>query len=77
LEEGVIQRNDAQERVEEFWMGALRRAVLEGDVSHGSVMAGQSVGLVEKIMPVRDILGELVRETEAELQRVRDALGES
>jgi enoyl-[acyl-carrier protein] reductase II len=77
LEEGAIQRNDAQERVEEFWMGALRRAVLEGDVSHGSVMAGQSVGLVEKIMPVRDILGELVRDTEAELQRVRDALGES
>ena len=55
-------------------MGALRRAVIEGDVSHGSLMAGQSVGLVDKIMPVADILQELVRDTEAELQRVHDAL---
>jgi hypothetical protein len=37
-------------------------------------MAGQSVGLVDKIMPVADILKELVRDTEAELRRVRDAL---
>jgi hypothetical protein len=37
-------------------------------------MAGQSVGLVDKIMPVQDILEELARNTEAELQRVRDAL---
>jgi enoyl-[acyl-carrier protein] reductase II len=74
LDEGSIQRNDAQEKVEEFWMGGLRRAVIDGDVSHGSLMAGQSVGLVNKIMPVADILEELARDTEAELQRVRDAL---
>jgi enoyl-[acyl-carrier protein] reductase II len=74
LDEGAIQRTDAQERVEEFWMGALRQAVIEGDVSYGSLMAGQSVGLVERIMPVAEILEELVRDTEAELQRVRDAL---
>jgi len=75
LDEGTIQRNDAQERVEEFWMGALRRAILEGDVLYGSLMAGQSVGLVEKIMPVAEILEELVRDTESELQQVRKALG--
>ncbi len=74
LDEGSIQRNEAQEKVEEFWMGGLHRAVIEGDVSHGSLMAGQSVGLVDKIMPVADILEELVRDTEAELRRVRDAL---
>ena len=74
LDEGSISRDDAQEQVEEFWMGALRRAVLEGDVSYGSLMAGQSVGLVDRIMPVADILEELVRDTEAELEHVHDAL---
>ncbi len=76
LDEGSIGRNDAQMQVEEFWMGALRRAVIEGDVSYGSLMAGQSVGLVDKIMPVADILQELVRDTEAELQRVHNTLNE-
>jgi hypothetical protein len=37
-------------------------------------MAGQSVGLVDRIMPIKDIIEELVRETEAEIQRVHDAL---
>lgn len=74
LDEGSILRSEAQEKVEEFWMGALHRAVVEGDVNYGSLMAGQSVGLVDKIMPVQDILEELARNTEAELQRVRDAL---
>jgi len=74
LDEGSIQRNGAQEKVEEFWMGGLRRAVIEGDVSYGSLMAGQSVGLVDKIMPVAEILEELVGDTEAELQRVRNTL---
>ncbi|MBS3906592.1 MAG: nitronate monooxygenase, partial [Syntrophaceae bacterium] len=44
LEEGKISRGKAQYEVENFWMGALRRAVVEGDVEHGSLMAGQSVG---------------------------------
>jgi len=74
LDEGSILRSEAQEKVEEFWMGALHRAVVEGDINYGSLMAGQSVGLVDKIMPVQDILEELARNTEAELQRVRDAL---
>jgi enoyl-[acyl-carrier protein] reductase II len=73
LDAGTIARREAQMRVEEFWMGALRRAVMEGDVTGGSLMAGQSVGLVDSIMPVTDILEELVRDTEAELQRVRGA----
>ncbi len=74
LDEGSILRTEAQEKVEEFWMGALHRAVVEGDVAYGSLMAGQSVGLVDKIMPVQDIFEELARDTEAELQRVCAAL---
>jgi len=75
LDEGRIDRRTAQERVEEFWMGGLRRAVVEGDVERGSLMAGQSVGLVEKIMPMKEIFRELTEDAERELERVRSLLG--
>jgi enoyl-[acyl-carrier protein] reductase II len=60
--------------VEKYWMGALRRAVKDGDVEGGSLMAGQSVGLVEDVQPVASILAELQTEIEAEMQRVRQRL---
>ncbi len=74
LDEDKISRQDAQNRVEEFWVGRLRSAVQDGDISRGSLMAGQSVGLVKRVLPVREILTQLVTETEAELQRVRAEL---
>ncbi|MFH1995134.1 MAG: nitronate monooxygenase family protein [Nitrospinota bacterium] len=74
LEEGSIGQTAAQLQVEEFWMGGLRRAVINGEVDTGSLMAGQSVGLVDKIMPVKDIIDELVADTEKELLRVRATL---
>jgi enoyl-[acyl-carrier protein] reductase II len=74
LSEGTITRADAQYRVEEFWVGRLRDAVVDGDVSHGSLMAGQSIGLVDSIMSVNEIINELVTDTEAELERVRSSL---
>ena len=46
--------------VERFWAGALRRAVIEGDIETGSVMAGQSVGMVTSIQPVAEIIQELI-----------------
>jgi len=74
IEEGTIDRVNAQLEVERFWMGALRRAVQDGDIERGSLMAGQSVGLVNKVMPVQEILDTLERDCEAELQRVRALL---
>ena len=74
LEAGTIRREQAQMEVEKFWMGALRRAVIDGDVEHGSLMAGQSVGLVERIESVDAIMNDLVTGTEAELQRVKATL---
>ncbi|MDD4098616.1 MAG: nitronate monooxygenase [Lentisphaeria bacterium] len=74
LERGEITRTEAQYQVEHFWMGALRRAVVEGDVEHGSMMAGQSVGLVKRIESVAEILADLVQSTESELQLVREKL---
>lgn len=74
LDRGTIRRADAQMEVERFWMGALRRAVCDGDIEEGSMMAGQSVGLVDRIMPVREIIDELVTDIEQELQRMRELL---
>ena len=74
LEAGTIHRETAQAEVEKFWVGALRRAAIEGDVENGSLMAGQSVGMVNKIMPVKDLIHELVTDAEAELKAVKERL---
>ena len=55
--------------IEHFWSGALRRAVVEGDVETGSLMAGQSVGFVHDVEPVETVLAELVGQAEAALGR--------
>ena len=57
---GEIAQKDAQLEIEHFWAGALRRAVIDGDVEHGSVMAGQSVGMVAREEPVAAIMAELI-----------------
>jgi enoyl-[acyl-carrier protein] reductase II len=57
---GEVTREEAQLLVERFWAGALRRAVIEGDIETGSVMAGQSVGMVTSVQPVAEIIQELV-----------------
>jgi enoyl-[acyl-carrier protein] reductase II len=71
LEAGAISREEAQFEVEKFWAGALRRAAVEGDVDRGSLMSGQSVGLVDEIKPLKAIIEEMVAEAEAEMQRLR------
>jgi enoyl-[acyl-carrier protein] reductase II len=69
LDEGVVDMGEAQLEIEHFWAGALRRAVIEGDIENGSLMAGQSVGMVTKEEPVSAIMGELMMECEAALTR--------
>jgi enoyl-[acyl-carrier protein] reductase II len=67
LDAGELTREQAQLSVEHFWAGALRRAVVEGDVEQGSVMAGQSVGMVAAVMPVTEILAGLIEQAVAAL----------
>jgi enoyl-[acyl-carrier protein] reductase II len=62
---GELDKKEAQLKIEHFWAGALRRAVIDGDVEHGSVMAGQSVGMVTKIQPTQEIVDELVAQAES------------
>ncbi len=69
LDAGEVDMMAAQLLIERFWAGALRRAVIDGDVESGSIMAGQSVGMVTKEEPVADIIAELLAESEAALSR--------
>lgn len=66
---GEIELKDAQMAIEHFWGGALRRAVIDGDVENGSVMAGQSVGLVKDVKPVQAVVDELVSDAADALRR--------
>lgn len=68
LDEGRVAMAEAQLQIEHYWAGALRRAVIDGDVEHGSLMAGQSVGMVTKEEPLADILGALMAEAAQALE---------
>ncbi|OJX10153.1 MAG: 2-nitropropane dioxygenase [Caedibacter sp. 37-49] len=57
---GEVELKEGQLQIEKYWAGALRRAVVDGDVETGSVMAGQSVGLVNKEQPAKEIIDELI-----------------
>lgn len=75
LKREEIGRQDAQYKVEEYWVGSLREAAVNGDVEHGSLMAGQSVGMLKKVQPLRDILQELVDQADEGVARVEKMLG--
>ncbi len=64
-----LSKEAAQLEIEHFWAGALRRAVIDGDVDGGSIMAGQSVGLVTEEKPTAAILADLVHQAEAALRQ--------
>jgi enoyl-[acyl-carrier protein] reductase II len=77
LKSNRITKIEAQYEAEKFWAGALRRAVQEGDILTGSLMAGQSVGLVNEIKPVRKIIDDLVSEASREFEAVGRLLNQS
>jgi enoyl-[acyl-carrier protein] reductase II len=69
LDEGQVEMGEAQLQIEQYWAGALRRAVIDGDVETGSVMAGQSVGMVKSEQSIAQILTQLVDEAAHALER--------
>jgi enoyl-[acyl-carrier protein] reductase II len=70
LGDGKINRQEAQFKVEEYWVGSLRNGAVDGDVADGSLMAGQSVGLIQKTQPMREILQQLVDEADTAVKAV-------
>ena len=69
LDAGSVDMGEAQLQIEHYWAGALRRAVIDGDIENGSLMAGQSVGMVKAEEPVSEIVAQLMGECEAALAR--------
>src|SRR5262249_22108831 len=57
---GELSQKAAQLEIEHFWAGALRRAVIDGDIEAGSLMAGQSVGFLPREQRTVEILDDFV-----------------
>ncbi len=74
---GEVAKDAAQLEIEHFWAGALRRAVIDGDVEQGSLMAGQSVGMVGKEQPAAEIMAELMAQAAAALDARRAQMNNS
>ncbi len=74
LEAGDIHREQAQMEVEKFWIGALRSAAIDGNVKGGSLMAGQSVGLIDDVVPVGALVDRLLSDASGELSKVKSLL---
>ena len=55
--------------LEELTLGSLKRAVYDGNVENGSVMAGQIAGLVTEIRPVKNIVEAVIKEAREVLKR--------
>ncbi len=58
------------EELEQLTLGGLRKAVVEGDVKNGSVMAGQIAGMVKEKLSCKELIDKLVRETDALIKGV-------
>jgi len=73
VDRGELGMKEAQLKIEHFWAGALRRAVIDGDVESGSLMAGQSVGMVTREQTTQEIVDELVSQAVDALARRAEA----
>ena len=69
LDSEGLEMMEAQLQIEHYWAGALRRAVIDGDVETGSLMAGQSVGMLKEEEPVAAIIEKLMSQSEEALTR--------
>ena len=67
----LVQEGASFEELEQLTLGGLRRAVVEGDVRMGSMMAGQCAGLVREILPCSELVPQLMQEAKACMKGIR------
>jgi enoyl-[acyl-carrier protein] reductase II len=67
---GEIELREGQLEIEHFWAGSLRRAVIDGDVETGSLMAGQSVGMITKEQSISEVFHDLIVEAKSYLKTI-------
>ncbi|GAT76979.1 trans-2-enoyl-ACP reductase II [Ehrlichia ruminantium] len=70
--QGKISKQDGQLRIEKFWAGALKKAVIDGDIANGSLMAGQSVGMVNNIETTAQVISNLISQACQYITSVKD-----
>jgi enoyl-[acyl-carrier protein] reductase II len=59
------------DEIEELGKGALRKAVVDGDVENGSIMSGQIAGLIKDIKYCDEIIKDLIREYNSNLMNIK------
>jgi len=62
--EELERRGISEEEIIEFGTGKLRLAAIKGDITNGSVMAGQIAGMINDIVPVKELIERIVAEAE-------------
>lgn len=68
-----LEKNNASaDELEALGAGALKKAAVDGDVTYGSVMAGQVAGLITKRQSAKEIVEELLGDCQAVMTRVYD-----
>ena len=69
LNKGEVSLKEAQLIIEKFWSGSLKKAVIDGDVEYGSLMAGQSVSMVKNIQTAKEIIYEIITQADVKLNK--------
>ena len=72
--EDLERQGISEEEFIAFGAGTLRAAIIDGDIDRGSVMAGQSAGLVDAVMPAKELVERIVRQAEEAIRRNADQL---
>lgn len=65
-----------REELEKLTLGALRKAVFDGDMQMGSVMMGQIAGMCKEIKPMQTILDEMMNDSKVQLKELKRKLEE-
>lgn len=66
----------SREEMEKLTLGALRRAVFDGDMQNGSVMMGQIAGLCKEIKPLQQILDDMMNDSKKQLIELQTKIEE-
>ncbi len=66
-----ISKEEAFRQIDDYWLNSLKKAIFDGDTTNGSIMAGQSVGLINTIISMQQVFDDFIHDAEAELQRMQ------
>jgi enoyl-[acyl-carrier protein] reductase II len=72
--EELEKRGISEAEIIEFGTGKLRRAAMDGDIINGSVMAGQIAGMINDIVPVKELIERIVAEAEEIIGQLQGAV---